>query len=212
VLGEYAKCKAQATLEVLKGVEQGLNAVVVCPTGVIGPYDYKISEMGQLIINASKGKLRAYIEGAYDFVDVRDIATGLILASEKGRSGESYILSGERITISDLLLILEEITGVKAPSFKVPAWLARTLGTITTPYYRLTKTKPLFTAYSVDVLESNSQISSEKAHYELGYSSRYIRESVADAVSWFKENSKLQSVSLKRSQTMVKKPRILPQT
>ena len=191
VLGDYAKSKARATLEVLKGVGRGLDAVIVCPTGVIGPYDYRISEMGQLIVNFIKGDLNAYVDGAYDFVDVRDVATGLILACEKGRTGESYMLSGEQITVHDLMLMLEEITGVKAPSFKIPVWLARTVGKLAPLYYRLTKTKPLFTAYSVDVLASNSLISSKKARCELGYSTRSIRESVVDAVSWFRENAKL---------------------
>lgn len=191
VLGDYAKSKAQATLEALEGVKKGLDTVVVCPTGVIGPYDFKPSEMGQLFVDFAKGKLNTYIDGAYDFVDVRDVVIGHILAFEKGRTGESYILSGEQITVRDLLLMLEDITGVKAPSFKIPAWLARTVGKVASLYYRLTKTKPLFTAYSVDVLDSNSLISSEKAHLELGYSTRSIRESIIDAVQWFKETSRL---------------------
>jgi len=191
VLGDYAKSKAHATLEVLKGVTQGLDTVIVCPTGVIGPYDYRISEMGQLILDFTNGKLKAYVDGAYDFADVRDVATGLILACEKGRSGESYILSGEQITVHDLLLILEGMTGVKAPSIKIPAWLARTVGKVAPLYYRLTNTKPLFTAYSVDVLASNSLISSEKAHRELGYSTRSVRESIEDAIRWFRKNGKL---------------------
>ncbi len=191
VLGDYAKSKAQATLEVLNGVKQGLNAVIVCPTGVIGPYDYKISEMGQLIMDFTQRKLKAYVDGAYDFADVRDVATGLILACEKGCSGESYILSGEQITVRDLLLMLQEITGVKAPSLKIPAWLARTVGKIAPLYYRLTNTKPLFTTYSINVLASNSQISSAKARRELGYSTRPVKESVTDAVAWFRENDKL---------------------
>lgn len=191
VLGDYAKSKAQATLEVLRGVEQGLDAAIVCPTGVIGPYDYKISEMGQLIMDFIQRKLKAYVDGAYDFADVRDVATGLILACEKGKTGESYILSGEQITVRDLLLMLQEITEVKAPSFKIPAWLARTVGKIAPLYYCLTNIKPLFTTYSIDVLASNSQISSAKARRELGYSTRPVKESVTDAVAWFRENSKL---------------------
>ena len=191
VLGDYAKSKAQATLEVLKGINRGLNGVIVCPTGVIGPHDYKISEMGQLVIDFIKGKLKVYVNGAYDFVDVRDVAMGLILACEKGRTGESYILSGEQITVRDLLLMLEEITGVEVTSFKVPIWLAKTVGKIAPLYYRLTKTKPRFTTYSIDVLTSNSLVSHEKASRELGYSPRSTRESIADAVHWFRENGKL---------------------
>ncbi len=188
VLGDYAKSKARATLEVLKGVGQGLDAVVVCPTGVIGPYDYRVSEMGQLILDFTNRKLKAYLDGAYDFVDVRDVARGLILAAEKGRAGESYLLSGKQITVRDLLSMLEEITGIKAPAFKVPAWLARTAGKIAPLYYRMARARPLFTTYSVDVLASNSLVSSARARRELDFSTRPIKESVVDAVAWFREH------------------------
>ena len=195
----YGRSKAQATLAVLKGVKHGLNAVIVCPTGVTGPYDYKISEMGQLIIDFVNGDLKAYVDGAYDFVDVRDVATGIILAGEKGRSGESYILSGEQITVRVLLLMLQELTGVKAPSLKVPIWLARIAAKVTPLYYRLTRTKPRFTTYSIDVLCSNSLISSEKARRELGFSTRPIRESIADSVLWFKETGRLSPPQMPQS-------------
>jgi len=195
VLGDYAKSKARATVEVVRAAKRGLDAVIVCPTGVIGPYDYRISEIGQLILSFMEGKLRAYLDGAYDFVDVRDVARGIILAAERGKSGESYILSGERVSIRDLLSMLEGITGRKAPAFKIPRWLARTVGKAASIYYRFVKTKPLFTAYSVDVLNSNSEVSSEKARRELGYVARPVRESVADAVSWFKLNAGLRRLA-----------------
>lgn len=191
VMGEYDRSKAQATLEVLKAVEQGLDAVIVCPTGVMGPYDFKPSEMGQLLIDFSKKKLAAYIDGAGDFVDVRDMATGHIIACEKGRTGESYILSGERLTIAELMLLFEEITGVKAPRLKMPIWLAKTIAIFTPLYYNLTKTKPRFTSYSISTLNSNSVVSMTKAHHELDYSPRPIRESIADTSRWFKENGRL---------------------
>ena len=191
VIGEYAKSKAQATLEVLKGVKQGLEAVIVFPTGVIGPYDYKISEMGGLVIDFVKGKISAYIDGAYDFVDVRDVVIGHILACEKGRKGEGYILSGERITVRELFLMLEEVTGVKAPSFKIPLWLTRIITAFTPLYYTLTNTKPRLTNYSIQTLNSNSLISCEKARYELGYSPRPIIETIKDSIQWFKETGRL---------------------
>ena len=160
--------------------------MIVCPTGVIGPYDYKVSEMGRLVLDFIGNKLKACIDGAYDFVDVRDVARGIILAAKKGRSGQSYILSGERITIRDMYSLLEAITGVKAPKFEVSCRLARWIGIMATPYYLLSKTKPLITKDSIDVLASNSLISSEKAQRELGYSARPIRESLIDSVAWFK--------------------------
>ena len=185
VLGEYARSKAQATLEVKRAIECGLDAVIVHPTGVVGPFDFRISEMGQLILDFIRGKLKAYLDGAYDFADVRDVAQGMIKACKKGRSGESYILSGQQICIKDLMHILEETTGKKAPSFKVPSWLARAVGKLSPIYYRIRRSKPLFTDYSVDVLCSNSLVTSRKAQVELGYAPRSVRESIADAVAWF---------------------------
>lgn len=184
----YGRSKAQATLAVLDGVKRGLNAVIVHPTGVIGPYDYKVSEMGHLLIDFVNGNLKAYIDGKYDYVDVRDVATGIILAGDKGQSGERYILSGEQITVHQLMLMLQEISGVKAPSLKVPLWLARIAAGLSPLFYRLTKAKPRFTTYSIDVLCSNSLICSDKARRELGFTARPARQSINDAVSWFKKN------------------------
>lgn len=187
-MGIYDKTKTLASLEVLKGIDKGLDAVLVCPSGVIGPYDYRISQMGHLIINFMKGDFKAYIDGAYDFVDVRDVAEGMILACKNGKSGESYILSGEQISVQELLLELEKITGTKAPSLKAPLWLVKGLSRIFPLYYKFTGKKPLFTSYSIDVLNSNSKISSSKAQNELNYLPRPIKESIRDSVDWFNEN------------------------
>jgi dihydroflavonol-4-reductase len=184
----YGISKARATLSVLKAVEKGLNAVIVHPTGVIGPYDYRISEMGQLIIDFVNNKLKVYIDGAYDFVDVRDVANGIILAGNKGGKGERYILSGEQISVRQILSILQRISGVQAPSFKIPIWLARIVAKISPLYYRITHNTPRFTNYSIDVLCSNSLVCSEKARKQLGFTSRPIEQSLKDAFFWFKEN------------------------
>jgi dihydroflavonol-4-reductase len=109
--GEYDRSKAEATLEVQQAAHAGLEAVITCPTGVIGPYDFRDSMMGSVIRGAAEQKPSLYVDGAYDFVDVRDVANGLIAASEKGRRGESYILSGQRITVRYLLETVREITG-----------------------------------------------------------------------------------------------------
>jgi dihydroflavonol-4-reductase len=89
------------------------------------------------------------------------------------------------------MLTLEEITGVAAPRFKMPIWLAQIIATFTPLYYSLTNTKPRFTRYSIRTLTGNSVISHEKAVRELGYSPRPIRESIVDAIQWFKETGKL---------------------
>ncbi len=183
-VGEYGKTKALATLAIMDGIDKGLDAVVVCPTGVIGPYDYKKSEIAELISEYSKKRIGAYIRGAYDFVDVRDVVEGHVLAWKRGKKGEIYILSGEKITVKDLFSILEKYTGIKAPKFHIPPTLAKLLSYLAIIYYKITRRKAVFTPYAIDVLMSNSNISSKKAQKELGYKTRPIKESIKDAIDW----------------------------
>ena len=183
--GEYDRSKAQATLEVKRAAGQGLQAVIACPTGVIGPYDYRGSMMGSVIRTAAESRPTLYVDGAYDFVDVRDVANGLIAASDKGRPGESYILSGHRITVRYLLETVREITGGRFFQMRIPFDLARFVAHFTPVYYRLAHATPRFTAYSLAVLRSNANISHAKATHELGYRPRSIYRSIADTVQWF---------------------------
>ena len=184
-ISSYDSSKATASLEVLNAVQHGLDAVIVCPTGVIGPYDFRRSEMGQLILDCVERKPMLYVDGAYDFVDVRDVAEGLLLASQKGRCGESYILSGERIEVLNIIKIVQEILGERIFSLKIPFKLANLTANITPLYYRLTHGKPRFTPYSLATIVSNSVISHAKAHLELGYYPRPLRDSLSDTVKWF---------------------------
>lgn len=189
--GTYDRSKAEASLEVQKAAAEGLDAVIVCPTGVIGPYDYRRSEMGSVILDAAQGKTSPYVDGAYDFVDVRDVADGMILAEERGQKGESYILSGQRISVRYLLETVREVTGKAFTRIKIPLSLAGFAAMFTPTYYRLSKAKPRFTPYSLEVLQSNSTISHTKATRELGYHPRTLYESIADTAHWFLENSRL---------------------
>jgi dihydroflavonol-4-reductase len=186
-ISSYDSSKASASLEIMNAVHHGMDAVIVCPTGVIGPFDFRRSEMGQLILDCVDQKPMLYVDGAYDFVDVRDVAQGLILAGDKGRCGESYILSGERIAVLDIIKIVQEILGTRLFSLKIPFSLARLTANFTPLYYRLTHGKPRFTSYSLATLASNSFISHTKAHLELGYFPRPLRESLSDTVKWFKK-------------------------
>ena len=170
VLGDYARSKARATLLLLDEVRKGgLDAVICCPTGVIGPWDYGISNIGQLILDFASGYLKSYVRGAYDFVDVRDVANGLILAAEKGEPGRHYIFSGAQVQVPDLMKELERDVGYHAPTYEIPSTIARAAGVLASAYYRLIRRRPVFTAYSIDVLRSNSQVSSARAREELGF-------------------------------------------
>lgn len=192
VLGDYARSKSRATLLLLEEAQKGrLDAVVCCPTGVIGPWDYSISNIGQLILDFASGHLKSYVRGAYDFVDVRDVAEGLVLAAEKGQSGRHYIFSGAQVQVPELMKELERNIGYPAPTYEIPSAIARAAGVLASVYYRLIRRRPVFTAYSIDVLRSNSQVSSARAHEELGLITRPWQESIRDHVAWFQAEGML---------------------
>ena len=188
--GAYDRSKAEATLEVLNAARSGLEAVVVCPTGVIGPYDFRGSMMGAVIHDAATAKPTLYVDGAYDFVDVRDVADGLIAAAENGKRGQSYILSGQKITVRYMLETVREITGKNFFQMKIPFNLAKFAALFTPMYYQLANSTPRFTPYSLEVLQSNSNISHAKATRELGYLPRTLYKSIEDTVKWFLERRK----------------------
>ena len=185
--GAYDRAKAEATLEVQKAARSGLDAVIACPTGVIGPYDFRGSLMGSVIRTAAEEKPTLYVDGAYDFVDVRDVAEGLIAAAKKGKRGESYILSGHKITVRYLLETVREITGRHFFQMKIPFDLAKFAALFTPMYYNLSHATPRFTPYSLEVLRSNANISHAKATRELGYQPRSLYESIKDTVKWLLE-------------------------
>jgi dihydroflavonol-4-reductase len=193
--GAYDRSKAEASLQVQQAAAAGLDAVIVCPTGVIGPYDYRDSEMGSVIRDAALGRTSPYVDGAYDFVDVRDVADGMILAEQKGQRGETYILSGQRISVRYLLETVREVTGKAFTRVKIPFHLAEFVSRFTPTYYLWSKAKPRFTPYSLEVLQSNSQISHTKATRELGYHPRTLYVSIADTAHWFIEQAQARKIS-----------------
>ena len=192
--GRYDKTKAEASLEVQRAAEEGLDAVIVCPTGVIGPHDYRGSMFGEFLMDCASPRPHMYIDGAYDFVDVRDVAHGHILAAEMGRRGEAYILSGGRITVRQIIEAVEGFTGRLMPKLRVPVGLARTIAYFTPVWYRAARRTPRFTPYSIHTVLSNSHISAAKARRELGYKSRPLVQSIADAVAWMVSYRRLKLV------------------
>jgi dihydroflavonol-4-reductase len=192
VLGDYARSKARATLLLLDEVNKGgLDAVICCPTGIIGPWDYGVSNIGQLILDFASGHLKSYVSGAYDFVDVRDVTHGLVLAAEKGQTGRTYIFSGAQVQVPELMKELAHNIGYPAPTYRIPTAIARAAGVLASAYYWLLRRRPVFTAYSIDVLRSNSRVSSRRAREELGFTNRPWQESIRDQVEWFRKEGML---------------------
>ena len=182
--GGYDRTKAAASLLVLEAVKEGLDAVIVCPTGVIGPHDYRGSEMGDLILDWLRNKLNFLVKGAYDFVDVRDVAHGHILACERGRSGEVYILSGWQIKVLELKQLVQNALGKHIPVITLPMWVAKFGAKFMPLFYKISRRRPRFTDYSLETLQSNSSVSSAKAQKELGYHPRDLKTTITDTVNW----------------------------
>lgn len=183
----YNRSKAGGEKEILKALEKGLNAVIVNPTSVIGLYDFKPSHMGQLFLDLYNGKFPILIDAGFDWVDVRDVALGAMLAEKKGRIGERYILSGHYLKIKDLGLVIEKATGRKMPHIALPVWTARIGVPFIKLYSLLIGKRPLLTSGSLTALEDYRPINNKKAFQELGYEPRPIVETIKDTFDWFKK-------------------------
>jgi dihydroflavonol-4-reductase len=188
----YDRSKARAEAEALAGNDQGLEVVVVNPTGVIGPGDFKPSAMGQVFLDLQHRRLHGLVHGGFNWVDVRDVVAGAIRAAEAGRPGETYILGGHWLSIRDLARLAEEVSGVQAPIFTAPMWLARLAAPPALLAARLTNTRPLFTPEALGALRGNRRVECGKAANELGHQPRPVRETVEDIYGWFASNGMLE--------------------
>ncbi len=183
VVGGYAKTKAEATQLVLDAVSEGLDAVVVHPSGIIGPYDRSGNHLVQMITDYIRGKLPACVRGGYDLVDVRDVAAGCIAAAEKGRTGECYILSNRHYEIREVLGMVREYGGGRrVPTF--PIWMAKAAAPLLEWIAKKRHRRPLYTRYSLYTLHSNDKFSHEKASRELGYHPRDLVQTIRDTIRW----------------------------
>ena len=167
--------------------KKGLNAIVVHPSGIIGPGNYGKGHLSQLIIDYLNNRLTAIVKGGYDFVDVRDVADGILKAIEKGRVGECYILSNRYFEIKEIINLLHEVTNHKPIKTILPNWFAKLTAPIAELYYKILKQPPLYTSYSIYTLSTNSHFSHEKATKELDYNPRDMKETLKDTVDWLKK-------------------------
>ena len=182
VVGGYAKTKAEATREVLRAAQEGLDAVVVHPSGILGPYDRSGNHLVQMVAEYLHGTLPACVKGGYDFVDVRDVAEGCLLAAEKGRKGECYILSDRYCEIREVLEIAGDVSGKKKLPV-LPLWMAKMAAPFIQLHARRKKRRPLYTAYSLHVLGTGERFSHKKATEELGYHPRDLKVTIRDMVA-----------------------------
>jgi len=172
----------------MEAAKDGLDAVVLNPTAIIGPNDYKPSLVGTVLIRLYKNSLPALVPGGYNWVDVRDVVRGAIAAMDRGKKGERYIRGGKWVSGRDLAQIVEKVTGKKVNKFTVPTGLARFGVPFIKAYAKITNQEPLYTGESLTTLvEVNKMISSTKAASDLDYSSRDLEVTIRDSLDWFRQ-------------------------
>jgi dihydroflavonol-4-reductase len=182
----YDQSKSAGERELRKGLERGLDAVVVNPTAILGPYDFRPSKMGEVLLDLYHRRLPALVHGGFDWVDVRDVVAGAIAAADRGKTGERYLLSGERKSVRELAGLVEEITAIPRPRITSPMWLARAAAPFATALARATGKEPLFTRASLHALRHHQHVSHAKATRELDYHPRPLRNTLIDTFDWFR--------------------------
>ena len=190
VLGVYSKSKAEASNYVLRGKDK-MDVVVLLPSALIGPNDTFHSPINDAIRLYLNGKMPAVVSGGYNLVDVRDVARGIYKASLKANNGESYILGGTYISVKDLMDMCADLSGKKKIKFVVPHFIIKLISPLVELSAKIKKKKPLFTGFSMDCLNQNSNYSNEKAKKELGFNPREIKSTLSDTIEWMKESGYL---------------------
>jgi dihydroflavonol-4-reductase len=186
----YAFTKAESERLVLNAAKEGLDTVILSPTAVIGPYDFRGSFLGRALIKIYRNKIPMLISGGYNWVDVRDVTEAAIQSAESGRKGEKYILSGNFCTLKELSEITGKISGKATPKFLAPVYLAKLACPFFEFSYFITKYKPIYTRHSLELLiNSPKNISFEKANKELNYQVRPLQQTLNETFNWYIENN-----------------------
>ncbi|GAA3039710.1 NAD-dependent epimerase/dehydratase family protein [Gordonia defluvii] len=183
-------------------IADGLDAVIVNPSGVYGPtdgtYGRPLSRINGILRDAARGFVPVFIDGAFDLVDVRDVARGLILAGERGRTGENYIIGGEHVRLIDALREAARLTGRPRAQFAIPTSVLNVVITLIEPIGHLFGSD-LVSRASLAALQAAPTIDISKARDELGYTPRPNRQTIADLVDFFAETGRLGSARLQRA-------------
>ncbi|MDR4463510.1 MAG: NAD-dependent epimerase/dehydratase family protein [Nitrospira sp.] len=186
--GHYKRSKYLAEQEVHKLAKEGLPVVIVNPSAPVGERDVKPTPTGQIIVDFMKGRMPAYIETGMNIIDVDDVATGHLLAMEKGRQGERYILGSTNLLLREVFEILSKLTGVKAPALKLPRGAVLPLAYLNHWFANLTGLPPRIPLEGVKMAKYKMHYDCSKAVRELGLPQNPPEIALEKAVRWFKSH------------------------
>lgn len=188
MVGHYKRSKWMAEQEVRKAAKDGLPIIIVMPTTPVGPWDWKPTPTGKIILDFLNGKMPGYVETGLNFVGVEECAAGHLLASEKGKVGERYLLGGENLTLKGLLDMLSKITGLPAPRLKIPHGLALGVAYANTVFSRLMGREPGIPVEGVKIARHMMFVDCSRAPRELGFHAGSVAAALERAVRWYEAN------------------------
>ena len=189
MVGHYKKSKFLAERVADEWVAKGLPVVIVNPSTPVGEGDLKPTATGKMIVDFLKRKVPGYVDTGLNLVDVRDVAQGHLLAAQKGKVGEKYILGNRNMSLEEIFTTLAEISGLPAPKFEIPHWLPMGVAAVETTFCRLTGFEPRVPLESVKLSRHKMYFDGSKAVRELGMPQTSVEEALRRAVDWFRDNN-----------------------
>lgn len=186
--GAYKRSKFQAEQTALQFAEEGLPVVIVNPTAPVGDHDFKPTPTGRIILDFIRGDMPAFLDTGLNLVDVDDIADGHLLAFDRGQSGRRYILGCDNLTLQQIFAHLENVSGTKAPRWRIPYAVAYAAGVVTTAWAGVTGKEPKAPLDAVKMARKKMFVSADRARSELGFQPRPVEDALHRAVEWFRVN------------------------
>lgn len=188
MVGHYKRSKWLAEQEVLQAARAGFPAIVAMPTTPVGPWDWKPTPTGKIILDFLNGKMPGYVDTGLNFVGVEECAAGHLLVAERGKIGERYLLGAENLTLKQLLDKLAEITGLAAPKWKIPHGLALGVAYAETAFSRLVRREPQIPVEGVKISQHMMFVDCARAQRELGFQAGSVAAALDRAVKWYAAN------------------------
>jgi len=198
MIGHYKRSKWMAEQEVLRSAREGFPAIVAMPTTPVGPWDWKPTPTGKIILDFLNGRMPGYVETGLNFVGVEECAAGHLLVSERGKIGERYLLGAENLTLKDLLDTLAKITGLPAPSMKIPHGVALSVAYVESAFSRLIGKEPQIPVEGVKIAQHKMFVDCSRAERELGFQSQPVAAALERAVRWYQVNGYVKAGRVKK--------------
>jgi dihydroflavonol-4-reductase len=188
MIGHYKRSKWMAEQEALKAAKEGLPVVVAMPTTPVGPWDWKPTPTGKIILDFLNGKMPGYVETGLNFVGVEECAAGHLLVAERGKVGERYLLGAENLTLKEMLDTLAKITSLPAPGMKIPHGVALGVAYLESTLSRLVGREPQIPVDGVKIAQHKMFVDCSRAQKELGFQPGSVAAALERAVRWYQLN------------------------